>query len=49
MDNLASLSESGSTSRAFERASLDELNGRLQPDSWLSTAIEETGQKVSTR
>ena len=27
--------------RRFERASLDELNGRLQPDSWLSTAIEE--------
>jgi hypothetical protein len=41
VDNLASLSESGSTSRAFERASLDELNGKLQPDSWLSTAIEE--------
>ena len=40
MDNLASLLESGSTSRACERASLPE-NGTLQPDNWLSTAIEE--------
>ena len=41
MDNLASPSGSGSTSEPFDRAFPHELNRNLEPDSWLSTAIEE--------